>query len=82
MKRKIVITVLGMALFAGAAFFSIDMNNVNTQTNQLHNRNIEILEATAGYCPNGCLAQCGNGCYCNGSYPNNKEASHDKLKMQ
>ena len=53
------------------------MNNLNTQANQLQNRNIEILDATAGYCPNGCLAQCGDGCYCNGSYPNNKEASTD-----
>ena len=81
MKRKILFSIVAVALFTGAAMFNLDMNNLNTQANQLHNRNIEILEATAGYCPNGCLAQCGNGCYCNGSYPNNKEANQ-QVRMQ
>jgi len=74
MKRKVLFSIVAVALFAGAAMFNLDMNNVNTQANQLQNRNIEILEATAGYCPNGCLAVSGPGCYCNGWVRDSKEA--------
>jgi hypothetical protein len=56
----------------------MNITKTNTQANQLTSRNTEILEAMAGYCPNGCLAEFVHGCYCNGSYPNNKEAGGNK----
>ena len=69
MKKKVLFSIIGIALFAVAIGFSFN----DKQATNLESKNIEALEASAGYCPNGCLVDFGLGCYCNGWVKNREE---------
>lgn len=75
MKKKVLFSIIGIALFAVAIGFGLkDKQEANPES-----KNIEALEASAGYCPNGCLAEWSpTNCYCNGIVENSKEKDWDE----
>lgn len=73
-KKKIFGSIAVLAIAALTAFNV----NINTRENGFSDVSLENMEALAGEinsdCPNGCLNQSGNGCWCFSYYPFVKEA--------
>jgi hypothetical protein len=74
MKKKIlyVIVVVAIALMAG---WNVSRNMSEEALSDMALANVEALaQETNSECPNGCLAECSSGCYCNGWHELYKEA--------
>lgn len=70
MKKKVLFSiVLGCALMLSAS--AITFNYLNTAKAHINPE-----------CPNGCIDECDDGCYCYDWYENLKEAEHDDVIIQ
>lgn len=70
MIKKILAIGSFAAIAAAFGFNNTDSNNTEVSVTDLISANTEAL----AYCPNGCVEN-GDGCNCNGSYPQYKEYS-------
>jgi hypothetical protein len=81
MEKRIKFILGSLAVLAIAAVAAWNMSvNLNSQDNsELSDVSLANVEALAQEvnpdCPNGCLAICSTGCYCNGWYELYKEAT-------
>ena len=72
MKKKLfAITVVAMLTVAAA--WNVNIGKSGITLSEVTLDNVEALARGEGDCPNGCVAN-GRGCYCNGSYPSDREA--------
>ncbi|WP_102407837.1 NVEALA domain-containing protein [Parabacteroides bouchesdurhonensis] len=72
MKKKL-FGIAIVAMIAVATVWNVNENKNEVTLSDVALDNVEALASGEGNCPNGCLAN-GKGCYCNGSYPSDREA--------
>lgn len=69
--------IIAIAAVTAAAGWNFSQNQNEVELSDLVLANVEALARYEDdYCPNGCLDESGDGCWCYRQYPYVREASH------